>query len=75
MAPDQVATHTDPASARLGESLYTFLPRSVVGNLRNGVVMEAQRQRARRIPFFSLQNRRARAPAARVGIAEKLSSW
>ena len=53
----QVATLRDPASARLGESLYTFLPRSVVGNLRDGVVMELDRLRARQLPFFCLQNR------------------
>ena len=55
----QVATLRDPASARLGESLYTFLPRSVVGNLRDGVVMELDRLRARQLPFFCLQNRQA----------------
>lgn len=53
----QVATLQDPASARLGESLYTFVPRSVVGNLRDGVVMESERLRVRGIPFLSLQNR------------------
>ena len=53
----QVATLRDPASARLGESLYTFLPRSVVGNLRDGVVMELDRLRARHLPFFCLHNR------------------
>ena len=54
----QVATQRDPASARLGESLYTFMPRSVVGNLRDGVVMELERLRARKLPFLSLHNRR-----------------
>ncbi len=34
-----------------------FLPRSVVGNLRDGVVMELDRLRARQLPFFCLQNR------------------
>ncbi|BDA50515.1 Alkane 1-monooxygenase 2 [Coccomyxa sp. Obi] len=52
-----VATQRDPASARLGESLYTFMPRSVVGNLRDGVVMELERLRARKLPFLSLHNR------------------
>lgn len=55
----QVATQRDPASARLGESLYTFMPRSVVGNLRDGIVMELERLRARKLPFLSLHNRRA----------------
>ena len=57
IAPMQVATPKDPASARLGESLYNFLPRSVVGNLRDGIVMELDRLRARQMPFFCLQNR------------------
>ena len=34
-----------------------FLPRSVVGNLRDGVVMELDRLRARHLPFFCLHNR------------------
>ena len=58
----QVATAIDPASARLGESLYTFVPRSVVGNLRDGVMMELERLRVRNIPFLSLQNKRALLP-------------
>lgn len=53
----QVATPRDPASARLGESLYNFLPRSVVGNLRDGIVMELDRLRARHLPFFCIHNR------------------
>src|SRR5579875_869883 len=61
-APRQVATAIDPASARLGESLYTFVPRSVVGNLRDGVLMELERLRVRNIPLLSLQNKRAPLP-------------
>lgn len=53
----QVATLKDPASARLGESLYTFLPRSVYGNLKDGIMMELERLNVRGVPFFSLQNR------------------
>jgi alkane 1-monooxygenase len=52
-----VATLKDPASARLGESLYTFVPRSIFGNLKDGVMMEMERLAVRKIPFFSLQNR------------------
>ena len=32
-----VGTPSDPSTARLGESLYRFLPRCVVGNWRDGV--------------------------------------
>ncbi|KAK9837326.1 hypothetical protein WJX81_006410 [Elliptochloris bilobata] len=53
----KVATPADAQSARLGESLYAFLPRSVTGSLREGVSMEAARLAARRLPFLSLHNR------------------
>ncbi|MEV0360011.1 alkane 1-monooxygenase, partial [Nocardia sp. NPDC050697] len=39
----RVATPEDPASARLGESLYAFLPRSVLGGLRSALVIERLR--------------------------------
>jgi alkane 1-monooxygenase len=39
----RVATPDDPASARLGESLWAFLPRSVWGGLRSSWRLEAQR--------------------------------
>jgi alkane 1-monooxygenase len=39
----RVATAEDPASARFGESLYAFLPRSVAGGLRSAWRLEAAR--------------------------------
>src|SRR5271155_985522 len=39
----RVATPEDPASARLGESFYTFLPRTVVGSLRSAWGLERVR--------------------------------
>ncbi|MGA6209421.1 alkane 1-monooxygenase [Nocardia testacea] len=43
----RVATPEDPASARLGESLWTFLPRSVLGGFRSAIALERERlQRA-----------------------------
>ena len=36
LTPPQVATPDDPASARRGEPLYAFIPRSVWGNLVDG---------------------------------------
>lgn len=41
----RVATAQDPASARLGESVFHFIPRSVLGGLRSAWQLEAQRQR------------------------------
>jgi alkane 1-monooxygenase len=39
----RVATPEDPASARLGESFYAFLPRTVVGSLRSAWGLERTR--------------------------------
>ena len=39
----RVATPSDPASARLGESFWTFLPRSVLGGVRSAWRLEASR--------------------------------
>lgn len=39
----RVATPEDPASARFGESLYAFIPRSVLGGVRSAWHLEARR--------------------------------
>ena len=41
----RVATPEDPASARLGESFYAFLPRTVLGSLRSAWQLERVRLR------------------------------
>ncbi len=41
----RAATHDDPASARYGESLYCFLPRTLWGSLVSGWRLEGQRIR------------------------------
>lgn len=39
----RVATPEDPASSRMGESLYRFIPRAVTGSLRSAWNLEAKR--------------------------------
>ncbi|MET0451546.1 MAG: alkane 1-monooxygenase [Mycobacterium sp.] len=39
----EVATPRDPASSRLGESLYAFIPRSAFGSLRSAWTLEGRR--------------------------------
>jgi alkane 1-monooxygenase len=52
----KVATPEDPASARLGESFYAFLPRTVLGSLRSAWELERLRlARMERSPW-SLRN-------------------
>jgi alkane 1-monooxygenase len=41
----RVATPEDPASSRLGESFYAFLPRTVIGSLRSAWELELTRLR------------------------------
>ena len=41
----RVATPEDPASSRLGESFYAFLPRTVIGSLRSAWELEGVRLR------------------------------
>ena len=55
-----VATPADSASARLGESVYAFFPRTIVGGLASAWVLEGERTRRRGIGALSLQNRRLR---------------
>jgi alkane 1-monooxygenase len=51
----RVATPEDPASARLGESFYAFLPRTVIGSLRSA--WELERVRLRRVGASMLSPR------------------
>ncbi len=53
----RVATPEDPASARLGESLYAFIPRSVIGGLRGAWEIETRRLKSRGQGWLSIQNR------------------
>lgn len=52
----RVATPEDPASSRLGESFWRFLPRTVVGGLRSAWSIESTRLRARGRPVFGPGN-------------------
>jgi alkane 1-monooxygenase len=53
----RAATHEDPASARLGESLYAFLGRSVVGQVREAWAYDARRMRRAGRPVIGARNR------------------
>jgi alkane 1-monooxygenase len=52
----RVATPEDPASARMGESLWAFLPRSVGGSLRSSWALEAERMRRLDRSVFNIRN-------------------
>ncbi|MGA9872738.1 MAG: alkane 1-monooxygenase [Rhodococcus sp. (in: high G+C Gram-positive bacteria)] len=52
----RVATPEDPASARIGENLYAFLPRSVLGGLVSAWGLETQRLERRGHRWWSIRN-------------------
>ncbi|MBV1852967.1 alkane 1-monooxygenase [Catellatospora tritici] len=52
----RVATPQDPASARLGESFWAFLPRTVLGSLRSAWHLEADRHRLRGRSPWTVRN-------------------
>ena len=58
-----VATDEDPASARLGESLYAFWWRSITGSYRNAWKLERERLEKRGKPFWSWTNEMIRFTA------------
>lgn len=51
-----VATPDDPSSARLNESIYRFLPRAIVGNVRKAIALEKKAQRRQGWSFWSHRN-------------------
>lgn len=55
-----VGTPHDPATARLGESFYRFLPRTIVGSIVSAWRIEVDRLARRGRPAFSRSNRMLR---------------
>lgn len=53
---NRVATPEDPASSRLGESFWAFLPRTVVGSVQSAWSLEAKRLRAQGRKVWSTDN-------------------
>jgi alkane 1-monooxygenase len=52
----RVSTPDDPASSRFGESLYAFIPRTVVGSARSAVEIERERRHRTGERFWSPRN-------------------
>ena len=55
-----VATPLDAASSRFGESVYAFLPRTIIGGLRSAIAIENQRAHKQGISRWSLRHRMTR---------------
>ena len=52
----RVATPEDPASSRMGESFYEFLPRTVIGSLRSALEIEREHLARDGHRFWSIRN-------------------
>lgn len=52
----RVATPDDPASAKLGESLYQFLPRTIIGSFRSALHLETKRLGQKQYALYSYHN-------------------
>ncbi len=53
---NRVATPEDPASSRLGESFWAFLPRTVIGSVRSSWALESKRLTAQDKRVWSVDN-------------------
>ena len=52
----QVATPEDPASAKMGESIYAFMLRELPGTAKRGIATERKRLEKKELSFWSWQN-------------------
>jgi alkane 1-monooxygenase len=71
----RVATAEDPASARLGESLYSFIPRSVLGSLRSAWNLERRRFERKKKSRWTLKNDVLNAWLMSVAVFTALVFW
>lgn len=71
----QVATPDDPASARMGESLYRFARREMAGGVRRGWRLEAARLERRARPALSMGNEILQSWAVTLVLQGGLVAW
>ena len=64
----RVATPEDPATARLGESLYAFMPRTVFGGFNSAWEFEARRMKRQNKPVWSMSNQMVVALLAQISV-------
>lgn len=70
-----VATPDDPASSRMGESFWKFLPRTMIGSARSAWHIEAQRLKRCEQPLWSLHNENLQAWLMTVVLFSLLTIW
>jgi alkane 1-monooxygenase len=70
-----VATPEDPASSKMGETFWAFLPRSVIGSVKSAWHIEAERLQRLNKPVFSRDNENLQAWAMTVVLFAALTLW
>jgi alkane 1-monooxygenase len=71
----RVSTPEDPASSRLGETFWAFLPRTVIGSLRSGWEIEAERLARQGRSVWTVRNHNLQAWAMSVVLFGALVAW
>jgi alkane 1-monooxygenase len=71
----RVATPEDPASSRLGEGFWRFLPRTVIGSLRSAWELERERLNRQGKSVWSLSNDNLQAWAMTLVLFGALVAW
>lgn len=64
----RVATPEDPASSRMGESFWKFLPRTVVGGIKSAIEIETARLKRKGKGFWSVDNELLQGWAITAGL-------
>ena len=70
-----VATPEDPASARLGESVYRFALREIPGAAQRAIALERERLARKGLPFWHWRNDILQSGAITLVIAVVLTAW
>ena len=71
----RVATPEDPASARMGESFWAFLPRTVLGSLISAWDLERERLKRKGKGVWSIQNENLQAWSLTILLYGALIIW
>lgn len=64
----RVATPEDPASSRMGESFWKFLPRTVVGGIKSAIEIETARLKRKGKGFWTVDNELLQGWAITAGL-------
>ena len=70
-----VATPEDPASSKMGETFWAFLPRSVIGSLKSAWHIEDERLQRNQQKLWSVHNENLQAWAMTIVFFAAVTAW